>query len=71
MATVAQVQAQLDSAGTGNIANITQSAIQDGTHTEYYVVAGTSLGRSRYVVCLTGDTAATQATNILAGLRAT
>lgn len=72
MATPAQIQAQLDSAGTGLVANIQQSVHADGTYDNHYVVgiAPPYTGRSRWITTTAAQTAAQQATAILNGLTA-
>lgn len=72
MATVAQIQAELDAAGTGMSANIMRSAYVSATVDEHYVVALASTsatpGNAQWVRTTSSDNAATQATTILAGL---
>ena len=71
MATVAAIQAQLDSSGTGNVANIVHSVIGT-TLDEHYVVGQIApyAGRSRWVQTTQAQTAAQQATAILSALLA-
>ncbi len=71
MATPAQIQAQLDSAATGNVANITRSLIGT-TLDDHYVVGQVApyAGRSRWVQTTQAQTAAQQATAILTALAA-
>jgi hypothetical protein len=69
MATPAEIQAQLDSAGTGLVANIQQSVHAGATFDNHYVVGiGSYAGRSRWIATTAAQTAAQQATAILAGL---
>lgn len=69
MATPAQIQAQLDSAGTGLIANIIQSVHEDDTYDAHYVVGLNGYaGRSRWCPTTAAETAANQAAEILAVL---
>lgn len=71
MATVAQIQAQLDPSATGRVANIIQSVRIDATYDSFLVVGMTSApGRTRWIRTTNAHTAAQQATDILAGLRA-
>lgn len=71
MATPAQIQAQIDAAGTGNVANIERSIIGT-TIDEHYVVGQVApyAGRSRWVQTTQAQTAAQQATAILNALTA-
>lgn len=71
MATPAEIQAQLDSAATGRVANI-QTVYYPGTvKTNLYVVGMVGYaGRARWCETTTADNAATQATSILAQLAA-
>lgn len=70
MATPAQIQAQLDSAGTGKVANITISTHAGATYDNHYVVGIDSYaGRSRWCTTTQADSAATQAASILTQLR--
>jgi len=71
MATPAEIQAQLDSAATGRVANITRS-VNGATLDNHYVVGVTApyAGRARWVQTTAAQTAAQQATAILAGLTA-
>lgn len=70
MATPAQIQAQLDAAGTGNVCNILQSQRVDGTFDEHYAISLNSPypGRARWVRTTSANTAAQQAASILAGI---
>jgi len=72
MATVAQIQAQLDAAGTGMSANIIRSAYVSASVDEHYVIAVASTsatpGTARWVRTTSSDSAAQQATAILAGI---
>lgn len=69
MATPAEIQAQLDSAGVGTVANIQRSVHADATYDNHYVVGINSYpGRSRWVQTTAANTAAQQATEILTGL---
>lgn len=72
MATPAEIQAQIDSAGTGKVANITMSMGVDSTYDNHYVVGVSPpyTGRSRWVKTTKSDSAATQATAILNALTA-
>lgn len=71
MATPAQIQAQLDPAGTGLVANIISSLHVDATYDNHYVVGINSYaGRSRWVRTTAAQTAAQQATAILNELAA-
>lgn len=71
MATPAEIQAQLDSAGTGNVANIQSSVHADETYDNHYVVGINSYpGRSRWCTTTASDSAATQAASILTQLAA-
>lgn len=71
MATPAQIQAQLDSAGTGLVANIQQVVGVDATYDNIYVVGVNSYpGRSRWVRTQKSDSAAVQAAAILTALAA-
>lgn len=69
MATPAEIQAQLDSAATGRVANI-QTVYYPGTvKTNLYVVGMVGYaGRSRWCETTTADSAAAQATSILSQL---
>lgn len=71
MATPAEIQAQIDSAATGRVANITRSII-GSTLDDHYVVGVLTpyAGRSRWVQTTAAQTAAQQATAILAALTA-
>lgn len=72
MATVAAIQAQLDASGSGMSANIMQSAYVSASLDEHLVVALASTsatpGTARWVRTTSAQTAAQQATAILAGL---
>ncbi len=70
MATPAEIQAQIDSANTVHVANITQSIAIDGTYDAHYVVGVTEpyAGRSRWCQTTAANTAAQQATSILTAL---
>jgi hypothetical protein len=71
MATPAAIQAQLDAAATGNVANITRSLIGTTLDDHYVVgVVAPYAGRSRWVQTTQAQTAAQQATAILAALSA-
>ncbi len=73
MATVAEIQAELDAAGTGMKVQILQKANASGTLDEFYCVALAEAtctpGTARWVRTTRADTAAQQATAIKAGLR--
>lgn len=70
MATVAQIQAQLDPDNTGRAATITHSHNLDGTFDIMYVVGHCSApGRSRFCKVTSAQTAAQQAAAILVLLR--
>lgn len=70
MATVAEIQAELDSAATGRIANITRmSKTAVSTIDNFYVQAKIGAGRSRWVATTNTDSAATQAAAILTQTR--
>ena len=67
MATPGAVQAELDTTGSG--ARIMQTAYDDATYTSYYVTGRADVpGRRRWCTCTTADSAADQATAILAAL---
>lgn len=69
MATPAEIQAQIDHAGTGRVANITLSTGVDATYDNHYVVGQIGYsGRSRWVRTTKSDDAETQAAAILAAL---
>lgn len=70
MATPAQIQAQMDSAATGKVANLTMTVGVDATYDNHYAVGicPPYSGRSRWVRTTKSDSAATQAAAILAGL---
>lgn len=70
MATVAEIQAQLDSAATGRVATIT-SMMKSATSTidNFYVVAKVGAGNSRWCATTNTDSAATQAAAILTQTR--
>lgn len=72
MATPAEIQAQIDSAGTGNVANITMSMGVDATYDNHYTVGVCPpyTGRSRWCKTTKSDSAAAQATAILNALTA-
>lgn len=71
MATPAEIQAEIDPAGTGLVANIQQVLHVDDTYDNVYAVGVNSYpGRSRWVKTTRSDNAATQATAILAALAA-
>jgi len=71
MATPAQIQSQLDSANTKNIANIQNSVKIDATYDAHYVVGLIGhAGRSRWCVTTSAETAANQATEITDALDA-
>ncbi len=71
MATPAEIQAQIDPAGTGRVANIQQSIRADATYDQHYVVGLSSYpGRSRWIQTTSAQTASQQATAILQGLAA-
>lgn len=70
MATVAEIQAQIDTAATGRVAVITsmmKSAIS--TIDNFYVQAKIGAGRSRWCATTNTDSAATQAAAILTQMR--
>lgn len=71
MATPAEIQAQIDPAATGRVANITRSVF-GSTFDEHYVVGVLTpyAGRARWVRTTQANTAAQQATAILAALTA-
>lgn len=66
MDTVAQIQAQLYSAGTGNVANIIQSMRVDATYDTHYVVCQVEpyAGRASWCVTTSVNSAAQQTTEI-------
>ena len=71
MATPAAIQAALDPAGTGLVANIQQVVGVDATYDNIYVVGINSYaGRSRWVRTVKSDSAATQAAALLTALAA-
>lgn len=71
MATVAAIQAQLDAAGTGGAAHILMSTHEDATFDSHYCVGmADAAGRSRWCKVTAAQTAAQNATDILAALRA-
>lgn len=72
MATPAEIQAVMDAAGTGKVANIARSGHASATIDEHYVVGVTEpyAGRSRWVATTAADSAAVQAAALLAGLTA-
>jgi hypothetical protein len=71
MATTAQIQAQIDPAATGNVANIGRS-ILGTTIDDHYVIGQCApyAGRCRWVQTTQAQTAAQQATAILTALSA-
>ena len=71
MATVAQIQAVLDPASTGNIANIQNMAKVDATYDEFYVVGVTDpySGKAGWIRKNNANSAATQGAAILAALK--
>lgn len=69
MATPAEIQAQLDSAATGKVANIQSSVHANATYDNHYVVGINSYpGRSRWCRTTVAETAAQQAADILTQL---
>jgi len=70
MATVAAIQAELDSASTNNVINIHNSVKVDATYDAHYCVgvAHPYAGRSRWCATTTAETAANQAAEIIAVL---
>lgn len=71
MATPAEIQAQIDPAGTGLVANIISSLHVDATYDNHYVVGINSYaGRSRWITTNVASSASAQAAAILAGLAA-
>jgi hypothetical protein len=72
MATPAAIQAQIDSAATGRVANITRSEHIDGTYDGHYVVGVMApyVGRSLWVRTTAAQTAAQQASTITTALAA-
>lgn len=71
MATPAEIQAQLDPAGTGKVANIISSVHAGSTYDNHYVVGINSYaGRSRWCATTAANTAGQQATQILNALAA-
>lgn len=71
MATPAEIQAALDPAGTGQVANITVSQRATSAEDMHYVVGINSYaGRSRWITTNVASSASAQATVILAGLAA-
>lgn len=72
MATDDQINQSLDSTLSDMGAEIQQSVLSaDGTKISHYVRGGTAApGRSRWIDCNVGDSAATQAATILAALTA-
>lgn len=70
MATVAEIQAELDSAATGNLATITRMDKSSvSTIDNFYIDAKIGAGHSRWVQTTNTDSAATQAAAILAATR--
>lgn len=67
---VADIQAQMDSASTTNVANIQRKAAVSGSVDEFYVVGITPpyAGKSGWIRTTSSDSAADQATAILAAL---
>lgn len=76
MATMAEVNAELDAAGTGMTAKaiLEENRTNDGTDPltkNYYCLGGTDApGRASWVAITVADSAATQAAAVLVGLRA-
>ena len=72
MATVAEIQAQLDSASTHNVINILKSVTVDATYDAHYCVgiAHPYAGRTRWCTTTTAETAANQAGEIQTALTA-
>lgn len=69
MATPAEIQAELDPAGTGLVANITQFIRATSAKNNVYAVGINSYaGRARWVETSAAGTATSQATAILAAL---
>lgn len=70
MATVAAIQAAIDSASTNNVANIQNSITVDATYDAHYTVgiAHPYAGRSRWCQTTSAGNAAAQAAEILAVL---
>ena len=70
MATPQAIQAEIDSASTGNIANIQQSISVDATYDAHYTVGVSHpySGYSRWCQTTTADSAADQAVELLAAL---
>lgn len=70
MATPAQIQAALDPAGTGQVANITVSTHSSVSAKDMHYVVGLNsyAGRSRWITTSAAGTASSQAAAILAGL---
>lgn len=71
MATPAEIQAQIDSAATGRVANIQASTHADATYDHHYAVGvmGEYAGRSRWCITTAAETAANQAVEILNELK--
>lgn len=72
MATVAAIQLAIDPAKTKNVANIIRSARVSASIDEHYVVGITEpyAGKAGWIRTTSSDSAATQATAILNGLKA-
>lgn len=71
MATPAEIQAAMDSAATGRVANIQCMQNAEGTTVDDFYVVGVIApyaGRSRWCRTTAADSAATQAASILAQL---
>lgn len=69
MATVAEIQAQLDAQGTGRIANILKKNVLSGSVDQWYVVGLVGYaGKCRWVTTTSSESAADQAADILTGL---
>jgi len=70
MATPQAIQAAIDSASTGNVANIQQSMSIDATYDAHYTVGINApyTGYSRWCQTTKADSASDQATELLAAL---
>ncbi len=71
MATVAEIQAQLDPQGTGKKIVIVKKNVRSATADQFYCTGGVGLaGRSRYCATTSTDSAATQAAAITTAMAA-
>ncbi|OGT54251.1 MAG: hypothetical protein A3E01_00240 [Gammaproteobacteria bacterium RIFCSPHIGHO2_12_FULL_63_22] len=68
---VADIQAQMDSASTTNVANIQRKAAVSASVDEFYVVGVTApyAGKAGWIRTTSSDSAATQAAAILLALK--